>query len=305
MDISRILPFNLAGGLESLLSVQEYILEGLIIAGVLILLASLVPTFRLIAQMPPGRIRRNWQVLRVLIIVFIFGYISFAVVSWNGRCGGDRTISHFVVPVVFFLGACFVYLVNKFALEATVLFRRISVLELESITDTLLGIHNRRYLDSRLKQEFHRAIRYKLPLSVLLMDIDHFKKINDTYGHQIGDFVLTSIGKLILSTARNTDIVARFGEDEIMIIATNTPFANIFPFAERLRKAVADAVLVPPGEFTGGVVICVTVSIGVAAVGPETGTVNALTESVTDALASAKAHGRDIVFFDKPDATVV
>ena len=281
---------------------MNLLLNGLIIIGVCILLASLVPAHHLIAQLPRGRIKRNWYIMRALIIVSIAGYLGYTVINWNQRFGGQHGIGHCLVPLVFLLGACFVYLVNSFALETAQFIRRLSVLEVENITDTLLGIHNRRYLDQRLSQEVKRALRYKIPLSVMLLDIDHFKQINDRFGHQVGDFILTSLGKLILSSARVTDVVARFGGDEIMVIATNTPSSSMTPYAERLRKEISDAILVPPGEFTGGQMIPVTVSIGVAAVGSETETVEALIKSVDEALYQAKSKGRNIVIVNNPEA---
>jgi diguanylate cyclase (GGDEF)-like protein len=298
MEISKLFPNQGT----SILNGLEYFLCLLIVVGALILFISLVPTYRLIAQLSPGRIRRNWQVLRVLIIVFCAGYLCYVIVDWKGGFGRDRSMSHFVVPVVYFLGACFVYLVTAFALETTAHIRHVTVFELESIIDPMLGIHNRRYLDHRLKQEVSRAVRYQVPLSVVLIDIDHFRQLNDTFGIKVGDSVLTSLGKLVLNIARNTDVVARYGGEEIMVIATNTPLAGAVTFAERLRKEVEDAVLAPPGELTGGQTVRLTVSIGVAVVGPETGTVIALVKSADDALARAKAQGRNIVFVNKSDA---
>jgi len=301
MDISGIFPFSGAAGQDFMMTGLEYFLSGLIIIGALIIILSLVPASRLITQLSPSRIRRNWQVLRVLIIVFLFGYLCYVAVNWRGNLENYPSMSHYVVPVIYFLGACFVYLVATFALETAVHIRRATVFDLESITDPLLGIHNRRYLDHRLKQEVLRAVRYQMPLSIVLLDIDHFKQINDTFGHQVGDFVLTSLGKLTLNAARNTDVVARYGDEEIMIIATNTQVSGAITFAERLRKSIADAMLVPPGEPAGGETVRVTVSIGIAAVGSETGTVPALIKSVEDALSRAKAQGRNIVFVNKPD----
>jgi diguanylate cyclase (GGDEF)-like protein len=297
MGISRLFPHCGTYTLDGF----EYILSVIIIIGALILIVSLVPAHRLIAQLPPGRTRRNWQVLRVLVIVFLCGFCCYVAVNWSGRLEQYRTVSHYIVPILFFLGACFVYLVATFALETAAHIRRATVMDLENITDPLLGIHNRRYLDHRLVQEVSRAVRYRLPLSVVLIDVDHLKQINDNFGKQVGDFVLTSIGKITLSAARNTDIVARYGGEEIMIVATNTPIAGAMTFAERLRKAVADAILVPPGEYTGGEAVRVTVSAGIAGVGPETVTVIALLNSADDALARAKAQGRNIVFVNKPD----
>ena len=283
------------------LPLTGFIANGLIVLSVCILAASLVPAHHLIKQLPPGRIKRNWQILRALIFFFIAGYIGYVVVSWNPPIKNEISPIDYFVPAIFFIGAGFVYIVTNFALETAYYIRRFSVLEVESTVDPLLHIHNRRYLDQRLPQEVKRALRYKLPLSIMMLDIDHFKQINDRFGHLVGDFVLSSLGKLILSTARNTDVVARYGGEEILVIATNTPTSSMAPYAERLRKAVSDAILIPPGELTGGQLIPVTVSIGVSSVGPETETVEALIKSADEALYQAKAKGRNIVIVNNSE----
>jgi diguanylate cyclase (GGDEF)-like protein len=302
MDISRILPLSVPEGQESLLGGLEYFLDGLILAGAILLIASIIPAHRLTAQLPSGRLRRNWRVLMALTCVFFCGYLSYVFVNWNGNFGNDRSMSHYLLPVVYFLCACFVHVLNNFALETMGHIRSVTVLDLENITDPMLGIHNRRYLDHRLKQEVVRAVRYHLPLSVVLIDIDHFNEINGKYGRQAGDNVLAGLVKVILNTARNTDIIARYGGEEIMIVATNTPVTGTVTFSERLRKTIEETVR---AQLSSGEEIRVTVSIGVAAVGPETGTVKALTESVIDALSRAKAQGRNIVMVNKSDAGAV
>ncbi|MGA2506725.1 MAG: GGDEF domain-containing protein [Chitinispirillaceae bacterium] len=279
---------------------MEYVLNGLIILGALILIIALIGTNNLIGQLPKGKVRRNWYVLRVLIVIFILGYISYTVVTWNDNLGHAGSISYYVVPLIYFLGACFVFLVINFALDTAVYVRHFAVMELENITDPMLGIHNRRYFDHRIDYEVKRAVRYKTPLSLLFLDVDHFKQLNETYGNQVGDFVLTSLGKLLLNAARATDIVARYGGEQIMIIATNTPISAIPVYAERLRRTIEEAILMPPGEFTKGQVVRVTASIGVSGLGSEISTAQAMVKSAEEALRDAKARGRNIVIVNKP-----
>ena len=235
--------------------------------------------------------RSNWRILRTLIFTFIAGYVAYTVFFWNN----EGTILELVVPVVFFLGACFVWLVNTLSMHTAFDLRRVADLELETMTDSLTGIYNRRYLDRRLKEEVDRALRYDLPLSVLLLDIDHFKLINDQYGHQAGDLVLSSMGKLIMGIARTSDIVARYGGEEFLVIGTSTPLANAPIFAERLRRTVEETLLVPACDLTNGEDIRVTVSIGVAALGRENGCVSALVKAADIALYRAKLEGRNRV----------
>jgi phosphoserine phosphatase RsbU/P len=131
-------------------------------------------------------------------------------------------------------------------------------LEQISITDGLTQVYNRRYFMERLRQEVKRVSRYGPPASLLMLDIDHFKKVNDTYGHQAGDVVLSNVAGLVRDTLRETDLFARYGGEEFVLLATGTEQAGAFILAERLRKLIEDAV------FThGGSRIAVTISIGI------------------------------------------
>lgn len=265
--------------------------NGLIVVGAGLLVASLSYVERLISGLPDGEMRRNWRILRALVFLFIAGYIGYAVAQWN-RGVGARDL---FVPGIFLLGACFVLVVSRLSLQTTLDIRRIAVMEHENITDPLMGIHNRRYLDRRLKEEVDRALRYGVPLSVLLLDIDRFKRINDAYGHPVGDRVLCGLGKLIRDTVRNTDVVARYGGEEILVIATCTPPPPVPVVAERVRRTVEAAVLVPATPATRGEEIRVTVSIGVASLGPDIRTVEALVQRADQAMYRAKREGRNRV----------
>src|SRR5688572_13519228 len=109
-----------------------------------------------------------------------------------------------------------------------------------SITDALTGAFNRRYLMEKLPKEIERARRYVRPLSVVLCDIDHFKKVNDTHGHQAGDEVLkTFAGLLLASTRKNVDWVARYGGEEFVAVLPETAVADAIAFAEKTRIQVA------------------------------------------------------------------
>ncbi len=268
-----------------------HLANALVIAGAGLLVLALMPIRRLIAQLPAGPLRLRWYVLVTMIIFFIAGYIGYLGFHWGNRL----EFYDLSVSAVFFLGACFVLLVGFLSLRTATDVRRLAVLEQESITDPLMGIYNRRYLDRRLEDEERRARRYNLPLSVLMIDIDHFKKINDTHGHHAGDLVLRALGQLITGTVRSTDIVARYGGEEIVVIAPNTPVGTAARLADRLRQAVEGATLAPnsvPGEKQAP---RITVSIGVAYLGSGIHSARALMQNVDEALYRAKAEGRNRV----------
>lgn len=108
------------------------------------------------------------------------------------------------------------------------------------LRDPLTGVNNRRFFDQRVDEEVNRAIRHKQPLSCLFIDLDHFKKINDTHGHQAGDSVLKQTAEILKDSCRSSDVVARYGGEEFVILLANTQRSDAFDFAERLRQRIAE-----------------------------------------------------------------
>ncbi|MGB5867808.1 MAG: transporter substrate-binding domain-containing protein [Arcobacteraceae bacterium] len=109
-----------------------------------------------------------------------------------------------------------------------------------AITDKLTSLYNRNKLDDALDSEFHRTIRYKTPFGVILLDIDFFKKVNDTYGHQVGDKVLIEISNIIKLHSRESDVVGRWGGEEFLIICPHTNIEGLKTIAEKIRKEIED-----------------------------------------------------------------
>lgn len=115
-------------------------------------------------------------------------------------------------------------------------------------TDSLTGLHNRKYLHERLEAEISRAKRYQTSLSCLLFDIDFFKVVNDMYGYDWGDILLKSLAEKLKSLIRKEDILTRYGDEEFLLILPNTPEENAFIFAERFRKDIEKMEFIPAGE---------------------------------------------------------
>ncbi len=164
-------------------------------------------------------------------------------------------------------------------------------------TDVLTGWHNRRSLQQRMQQELSRAAREEQQLACLMLDLDHFKNINDVHGHLAGDAVLSEVAHRIEEQIRVSDIAARFGGEEFVILLPNSDLAVAMVIAERIRLAVAD----PPIELAGGVALTVTVSIGVACIQPKLGTrdlktvADGLIAKADVALYQSKGDGRNRV----------
>lgn len=266
---------------------HELISNGLVIAGLFVLITALSPLKKLIDMIPAGSIRKRWYLQAGLIMVFIAGYLGYAIVFWD--------YPDVIVPGVFFFGAIFVQLTINLSLQTAIDLQRIIILEEENITDPLIGIYNRRYMDKRLEEEFKRAKRYNLPLSLLLIDVDYFKKVNDTYGHQVGDQVLRHWGGLILSEVRASDIAARYGGEEILVIAPGTESAAAYALAERIRKKIASHVIPIDENPSNRDNVRFTVSIGVASLTAEMDRVARFIKDVDCALYNAKNKGRNCV----------
>jgi diguanylate cyclase (GGDEF)-like protein len=157
--------------------------------------------------------------------------------------------------------------------------------------DGLTTLYNREHFDERLAEELLRHQRYAQPLSLLLLDLDHFKRINDTYGHQTGDQVLREMSKILRETVRATDYVARYGGEEFVIILPHTEEPQAWVLAERLRLKIAKMRFRHENRFFNA-----TSSIGIATLRP--GSLNAHQDLVQDAdraLYLAKANGRNMV----------
>jgi two-component system, cell cycle response regulator len=128
------------------------------------------------------------------------------------------------------------------------------------MTDSLTGAYNRRYFDQRLIEEADRALRNGQPLACMMLDVDHFKQINDGFGHAAGDVVLREMTRHIKAQLRTSDVMARYGGEEFALLLTQTEFGAALAIAERIRQTVADARFAA----AGGTVLAATLSIGVA-----------------------------------------
>ncbi len=127
-------------------------------------------------------------------------------------------------------------------------------------TDPLTGVPNRRFLDETVEAEYARARRYEQPLSVVMADVDHFKDVNDKYGHAAGDDALRSVARLARESCRQVDVVGRCGGDEFLFVLPATNLEDATRFAERFRRRLADSLL----PNSAGDPVRVTVSLGVA-----------------------------------------
>ncbi|HEX2836064.1 MAG TPA: diguanylate cyclase [Thermoanaerobaculia bacterium] len=168
-------------------------------------------------------------------------------------------------------------------------------LELLSITDGLTKLHNHRHFQDELSRAFEESQRYQRPLSLVMIDIDFFKKINDTYGHAVGDDVLKGVARRYRDSVRSTDLVARYGGEEFAVMMPETSLQDAMLFAEKIRHLIEEA----PLETQAGAVPA-TISLGVASV-PHSRihTAKELIIAADKALYRAKKNGRNQVQAEK------
>jgi len=168
--------------------------------------------------------------------------------------------------------------------------RLISRLERLAVTDEMTRLYNYRYFTERLGHEFRRAKRYGTPFACIILDLDYFKSVNDTYGHRAGDQVLQGVADVVSEATREVDVVTRYGGEEFAVLLPNTGREGAKACAEKIRVAVAGhAVLV------GGIKIQVTCSLGVAAITPDMRDEETLLKRADTSLLIAKQRGRNCV----------
>ena len=159
-----------------------------------------------------------------------------------------------------------------------------------ALRDGLTGLLNRRYWESCLEREFARHQRYDNPVSLVIFDIDHFKRVNDTYGHQTGDEVIRSVAEITSRLARETDFAGRYGGEEFVVLLPGTHLEGAAQFAERLRQAVEQQVL----DYQGSP-LSYTISLGVATISDDMANYQILLERADKALYASKEQGRNRV----------
>ncbi|NCO43248.1 MAG: hypothetical protein COZ06_35415 [Armatimonadetes bacterium CG_4_10_14_3_um_filter_66_18] len=159
-----------------------------------------------------------------------------------------------------------------------------------SLHDALTGLYNRGHLNEQLHAEIDRSQRHGHPLSVLMIDIDHFKSFNDRHGHQRGDAVLRQVAHVLRTRSRSSDVPCRYGGEEFSVILTETPLTGCQVVGDRLRTEIANSTLYSPG-----IAEKVTISIGAAQLTSDMKDAEALLKAADQALYQAKQQGRDRV----------
>src|SRR3954447_2832384 len=171
----------------------------------------------------------------------------------------------------------------------------LATLAAQSERDSLTGVYNRRKLGEVLDLEIKRAHRYNLSLSAMILDIDHFKRVNDTYGHLIGDEAIRHAAERSVRTLRDTDFVARYGGEEFVALLPGVALSGAVIAAERLREAPAK-----PFALSTGATLALTISVGISSLRRDTADAKTLLGEADQALYASKEGGRNRVTSFKP-----
>lgn len=260
-----------------------YFDEVLLVIGIGMLAFALLTVRSIIALLTKASsLRRHWFWLGGVIALFIICYAAL-IVLWGER----SLVANELVALMLVLGGAFTLVVTRLSLMTTADIVRIAKLERDAIEDPLTGSYNRRYLESKLDEEIGRAARLNKPLSAVMIDLDHFKHVNDTYGHDVGDKVLRHVCSLIMASVRANDTVIRYGGEEFVVIAPDCDDDDASALGERMRAKIAESALdLPNGEH-----LVVTASLGVSSL--RAGSAEAMLRAADEALYAAKRAGRN------------
>ncbi len=256
----------------------------MIVIGIGLLVAAVPSLSSILRTLNQGRMRRGWYSLRALIFLFLIGYACFGVLAVNSRAA----MTELVVSTILMAGGAFVLIVSRLSDFTTKDIVRIAALERDVMRDPLTGAFNRRYLDHKLDEEINRSRRLSRPLSALILDLDHFKHINDTYGHPTGDELLRHVCMLIDSHLQTMGTVVRYGGEEFVVVAPDHDINAADALGNRMLRHIADRPLI----LSDGTKLTVTASVG-AAEFDHNDTPAELLLRADEALYVAKRNGRN------------
>ncbi|MBU1998985.1 MAG: GGDEF domain-containing protein [Candidatus Omnitrophota bacterium] len=177
------------------------------------------------------------------------------------------------------------------AMKRAILYQRVQEL---AITDSLTGVFSRRYFLERFEEELKRSKKFEYSLACLMIDVDHFKALNDKYGHLVGDVILKEVCRLVKENIRQVDIIGRYGGEEFCVVLAEAKINEVNLAAERILKAISSQKIRAYDEE-----VKLTVSIGIAVYPDNALQIQALIDSADQALYKAKQSGRNRIFFQK------
>jgi diguanylate cyclase (GGDEF)-like protein len=267
------------------LTISNVLVQSTLVTAAGLSFTSLVAVRRVYRMLSRGLVRATWGVLSLLIGILALGDLALL---WINYTQGPNRHEDWLVGSVCLAASLFVVLACILAHHTAKDVSRLSKLESVACIDPVTELYNRRHIMAVLDAECIRSSSHSSPLSILLMDVDNFKKVNDTYGHQAGDVVLKEMGVLI-SAASGSRLVGRYGGEEFLVLLPQEDAADAWVTAERIRAVIEAAKVV----YDGDPIISPTISIGIATTFGWKEKPEDLVGLADEALYAAKSTGRN------------
>ncbi|HEY6093621.1 MAG TPA: GGDEF domain-containing protein [Gallionellaceae bacterium] len=266
----------------------------LVIVGCGLLTSVLLRLRRLYLHAPLRIIRSRLYPAAALLLVCVAAYLAYLFSVWHTQ----KNWHDLIMPAVLCGAAAATWVLCSFTVQPALH----QLLQQESVSDPLLGIYNHHHIERRLVEEVARAQRYNTPLSVFLLNVDHLARINEHYGRGIGDEVLMHVAQLLHEYLRESDEVARYGPNEILVVTPSTSIADAGQLAERIRQRIAAQPLLLRPRTAQEERVEFKVSIGVTTIHGGFDSLEKLLQRAETALQQASSAGGNRVQVSEPDA---
>jgi diguanylate cyclase (GGDEF)-like protein len=266
-------------------TISNALVQSMLVTAAGLSLTSLVAVRRVHRMLPQGAVRATWGVMSSLICILAAGDLALL---WLNHTQGPHRHQDWLVGSICLAASLFVAFACSLAHRSEKDIARLSRLESVAYVDPVTELYNRRHIMTVLDAECIRSNSHNSPLSILLMDVDNFKKINDTYGHQAGDVVLKEMG-ILITAASGSRFVGRFGGEEFLVLLPQEDAADAWVTAERVRAVIEAATVV----YDGQPIISPTISIGIATTFGWKEKPEDLVGLADEALYAAKSTGRN------------
>jgi len=269
-------------------AITNLIVQLILAISIVLLFSALLPIRWICAMLPRGRARSTWRAMGALLTLAAAGVAVFLRINTTD---GPNHYEDWVVSLVFLAASIFVLTVCTLALHTAKDLSKIADLEHAAIIDPVTELFNRRHIMALLDAQCQHSSQHNSPFSILLIDVDNFKTINDTFGHRTGDTVLKELGRVIARIIPNSRSIGRYGGEEFLVILPQSASSEAWRIAEELRAAVQSTTIA--GDRAP--INSPTISIGIATAFGWKETSEDLIEIADEALYSAKAAGRNRV----------
>ena len=262
-----------------------------IFIGSIILILSAIKSLQIIKELPDNTYKKNWRILFYLIGFFVTSYFLLIILLVN--IGSDE--KDIILSIILSVEAIFIYYVTYVSYLTLEKFRRIEFLERDIIKDKLMGIYNQKYFIGRLNEEFKKYKNHNIPFSIIFMEINHFKNMNEMFGRKASDKFLSHFAKFVAKNIRPSDIFARYVGVEMAIILPDTDAVEAEILARKLCTITGKKNFdIDMTDEINPLFMNCTINIGLASSDKKINTVNEMLSLTSEALCKARNEGINV-----------